>query len=104
MGLATGGVLIGFPSFGMGSSKSDYTIPVDKGLSAEWYKSLYERGAAEVYTGAALAYIGMPIGGLMTGTVYIGGDGKLWLWDIFNVDKEGIVSNLYKDWQGKKQI
>ncbi|WP_310380527.1 GH116 family glycosyl-hydrolase [Flavobacterium sp.] len=104
MGLATGGVLIGFPAFGMSNSQSEYTIPVDKGLSAEWYKSLYERGKPEVYTGATLAYIGMPIGGICTGTVYLGGDGKLWLWDIFNETKEGIVDKTYKDWQGKKEI
>lgn len=104
MGLATSGVLIGFPAFGMSNSKSEYTIPIDKGLSPEWYKSLYERGQAEVYTGAALAYIGMPIGGICTGTVYLGGDGKLWLWDIFNDNKEGIVDKTYKDWQGKKEI
>ncbi len=104
MGLATGGVLIGFPAFGMSSSKSDYTIPVDKGLSPEWYKSLYERGVAEVYSGKELAYIGIPIGGICTGTVYLGGDGRLWLWDIFNEKKEGIVDKTYKDWQGKKEI
>lgn len=104
MGLATGGVLIGFPAFGMSNSKSNYTIPVDKGLSPEWYKSLYERGKAEVYKDAALAYIGMPIGGICTGTVYLGGDGRLWLWDIFNETKEGIVDITYKDWQGKKEV
>ena len=104
MGLATGGVLIGFPSFGMSNSKSEYTIPIDKGLSPEWYKSLYERGQAEMYKGKELAYIGMPIGGLCAGTVYLGGDGKLWLWDIFNKNKEGIIDKIYKDWQGKKEI
>ena len=104
MGLATGGLLIGFPSFGMNNSNPTYTIPIDKGLSPEWYKSLYERGQAEVYKGKELAYIGMPIGGIGTGTVYLGGDGKLWLWDIFNKNKEGIVDKTYKDWQGKKEI
>ncbi|MCF8323083.1 MAG: hypothetical protein K9I26_08110 [Flavobacterium sp.] len=104
MGLATGGVLIGFPAFGMNNSNSEYTIPVDKGLSPEWYKSLYERGQAEIYKGKELAYIGLPIGGIGTGTVYLGGDGKLWLWDIFNDNKEGIVDKTYKDWQGKKEI
>ena len=104
MGLATGGVLIGFPAFGMSNSKSDYTIPIDKGLSPEWYKSLYERGTAEIYKGKELAYIGMPIGGICTGTVYLGGDGRLWLWDVFNETKEGVVNNTYTDWQGKKKI
>ena len=104
MGMATGGVLIGFPAFGMSNSKSEYTIPVDKGLSPEWYKSLYERGTVEAYKGKELAYIGMPIGGICTGTVYLGGDGRLWLWDIFNEEKEGIVDKTYKNWQGKKEI
>lgn len=104
LGLATGGVLLGLPAIGMKNSQSTYTIPTDKGLSPEWYKSLYERGAAEVYTGKELAYIGMPIGGLFTGTVYFGGDGKLWLWDIFNENKEGISSKEYENWQGKKKV
>jgi len=104
IGLATGGVLLGFPAIGMGNSQSQYTIPIDKGLSPEWFKSLYERGAAEIYTGKELAYIGMPIGGMFTGTVYLGGDGKLWLWDIFNELKEGVVSKVYDSWQGKKNL
>lgn len=37
-----------------------------------------------------LRYIGMPAGGLHTGTVYVGGDGRLWLWGIYNDDREGV--------------
>jgi len=62
----------------------DHLVPEDKGLSAEWIKSLYERGTPRVYRGAELKYIGMPVGGLTTGQLYLGGDGKLWHWDIFN--------------------
>ena len=104
LGLATGGILLGVQAIGMEYSKTGFTIPVDKGLPAEWYKSLYERGTAEVYTGKQLGYIGMPIGGMFAGTVYLGGDGKLWLWDIFNEKKEGIRSNTYENWQGKKKV
>ncbi len=74
-------------------SKKGHLIPVDKQLSAEWMKSLTERGQAEIYTSKRdeLKYIGMPVGGICTGQLYISGDGKLWLWDIFqsNYEREG---------------
>ena len=44
----------------------------------------FDRGAREVYRGKDLEKIGMPIGGLCAGQLYLGGDGKLWHWDIFN--------------------
>jgi uncharacterized protein (DUF608 family) len=59
-------------------------VPSDKKLSPEWVKSLFERGAPQIYQGASLKFIGMPVGGLCAGHVYLGGDGKLWHWDIFN--------------------
>ncbi len=67
------------------------TIPTDKKLAPAWVASLTARGNKEVVTDpAALAHVGMPVGGLFAGTVYLGGDGRLWLWDIFNGDPEGI--------------
>ena len=67
------------------------TIPQDKKLAGDWVASLTARGAKAVETDPkALAHIGMPVGGLFAGTVYLGGDGRLWLWDIFNRDQEGI--------------
>lgn len=59
-------------------------VPADKKLHPEWVKSLFARGERTVYRGADLAKIGMPVGGLCTGQLYLGGDGKLWHWDIFN--------------------
>ncbi|MGY6742296.1 MAG: GH116 family glycosyl-hydrolase [Cecembia sp.] len=101
LGLAAGGVMLGFPAFGKQTSAA-YQIPIDKGLTEEWFEKLYQRGEPEVYKGKDLAYIGMPVGGLCTGTVYIGGDGKLWLWDIFNRQKEGVKSVTHDDWHGQR--
>jgi len=43
----------------MKNSNDGYTIPTEKRLSPEWYKSLFERGKEEVYSGKELAYIGL---------------------------------------------
>ena len=59
-------------------------IPADKNLEPAWLKSLTERGAPSVYRGDDLKYIGMPIGGICAGQMYLSGEGKLWHWDIFN--------------------
>jgi len=59
-------------------------IPADKKLSPEWVRSLTARGERAVYRGAELEKIGMPVGGLCSGQLYLGGDGKLWHWDLFN--------------------
>ncbi|MCA9265259.1 MAG: hypothetical protein KDA60_15470 [Planctomycetales bacterium] len=69
-----------------------YRVPEQKNLPEAWLRSLYERGEKEVYSHQeALRRIGMPVGGLFAGTVYLSGDGRLWLWDIFNRDQEGIA-------------
>lgn len=96
-GLVVGGV-IGSTSFLKGFATpfvADYplhNIPVNKGLDAKWIKSLYETGKASSYckTKNELKYIGMPAGGLHSGTLYMGGDGRLWLWGIYNDDREGV--------------
>ena len=59
-------------------------IPADKHLDPAWLHSLTGRGQRETYTGKDLALIGMPVGGACAGQLYLGGDGKLWRWDIFN--------------------
>ena len=59
-------------------------VPADKKLGAAWLKSLTARGERTVYRGADLKKIGMPVGGVTCGQLYLGGDGKLWHWDIFN--------------------
>ncbi len=66
-------------------------IPAEKDLDPQWVRSLFERGEARSYTGEALMNIGMPVGGITTGLVYLGGDGKLWWWDIFNRPLNGVM-------------
>ena len=67
-------------------------VPPDKKLRPEWVKSLFTRGKPTIYSKdkGELQFIGMPVGGICCGTVYLGGDGKLWLWDIFNQNGLGI--------------
>lgn len=80
-------------------------IPADKKLPPDWEGSLVKRGTPRSYTGEALMNIGMPVGGITTGgLVYLGGDGKLWNWDIFNRPLNGVQPRQiqYKDrsWHG----
>jgi uncharacterized protein (DUF608 family) len=88
------------------TEKWSAVIPAEKKLSPEWERSLFERGAPSSYSGDALMNIGMPVGGITTGAlVYLGGDGKLWNWDIFNRPLNGVMPRMiqYKDrsWHGR---
>jgi len=67
-------------------------IPEDKNLSAEWVEALTARGTPEVLSGDELNYVGLPIGGIGCGQLYLSGDGRLWLWDIFksNYTRESV--------------
>ncbi len=62
----------------------DHLVPADKKLSAEWVESLFARGTPAVLLSGDLKYVGMPVGGIGAGQLYLGGDGRLWHWDIFN--------------------
>lgn len=66
--------------------ENGHLIPEDKKLSKVWIKGLYERGMPDVFTAKdnELKYIGMPVGGINCGQLYLGGDGRLWLWHIFH--------------------
>ena len=73
---------------------SKHPVPLDKKLSASWLASLTARGKPSSWKDwAALEHIGMPVAGIGTGTVYLGGDGRLWGWDIFNAKHEGCIPN-----------
>ncbi|HTE34288.1 MAG TPA: GH116 family glycosyl-hydrolase, partial [Chryseolinea sp.] len=80
-------------------------VVLEKNLNKEWIRSLYERGKPTTYLKSRneLGYIGMPAGGIGCGMVYLGGDGRLWLWDVFNKNQTGVV---YKNvaWHEKIQF
>jgi len=67
-------------------------VPEDKKLDPAWVESLFARGGPAPVTGAALRHVGMPVGGLFCGTVYLSGDGRLWHWDVFNRKHLGVSS------------
>ena len=73
---------------GSAGAPAGFPIPAEKGLSEAWRHSLFERGEPFVARGRELRWIGMPVGGIGCGQVYLGGDGKLWLWDVLNLPPE----------------
>jgi uncharacterized protein (DUF608 family) len=59
-------------------------VPEDKNLAPGWVEKLFARGTSKFYRGDELTCIGMPVGGLCTGQLYLRGDGTLADWHIFN--------------------
>jgi len=78
---------------------------LEKKLDRKWIDSLHEKGKPTTYLKSKneLDYIGMPVGGIACGTVYLGGDGRLWLWDVFNKNQTGVVYKNVK-WHEKIQF
>lgn len=73
-------------------------VPAEKGLTRGRRAALAARGAATRYrSAAAQANIGMPVGGANAGQVYLSGDGRPWLWEVFNPDGFPYGG---ADWQG----
>lgn len=95
--ITLGGVSLGLPSSGRNQSALPaavpFLIPADKKLSPPWVRALIQRGIPEVWKGQELPFVGMPVGGIGCGQLYLSGDGRLWLWDIFksNYTRESVV-------------
>ena len=71
------------------SISSDGKTEVVKNFPDNFPEVLIERGQPTLYTrenSNNFEYIGMPVGGIGTGMLYLGGDGQLWFWDIFNLN------------------
>ena len=76
---------ISLNNFSKSTEDPEFLIPENKKLSKKWIKSLTLRGKPDLFKSSKneLKYIGMPIGGIACGQLYLGGDGRLWLWHIF---------------------
>ena len=67
---------------------ADHFVPADKKLRPEWIAALFAKGEPTWYSGDDLKQIGMPVGGIGAGQLYLAGDGRLVHWDIFNDSAE----------------
>jgi uncharacterized protein (DUF608 family) len=66
------------------TSKVEHYVPANKRLSKSWEASLTERGERTEWSGEKLNMIGMPVGGIAAGQMYLTGDGSLACWWIHN--------------------
>ncbi|MDF7825978.1 GH116 family glycosyl hydrolase [Pontiellaceae bacterium B12227] len=92
------------------------TIPEDKQLDPAWVESLTQRGHAldRGITGSknddSLKYIGMPVGGIACGTVYLNGDGRLYVWDLWSDGHIGVVQQViplpegFPNWRKRNDV
>jgi uncharacterized protein (DUF608 family) len=104
------GASVFLPAFGPGSrlfgSPPEVlykkVIPWRKNLDPEWATSLAKQDAtlrAPIRSSSKdeLRHIGMTVGGIGCGTVYLSGDGRLYVWDIFHRPHEGVVAQRLKE-------
>lgn len=65
-------------------NKFGHMIPEQKQLTEKWKQELLDKGEQKVYRGEELKTIGMPVGGIGAGQLYVRGDGSLACWWIAN--------------------
>ncbi len=71
----------------MSVGSPSHFVPQDKQLDAEWVRSLSARGVPQAFRNEELKFIGMPVGGIGAGQLYLCGDGSLGCWELFNRHK-----------------
>jgi non-lysosomal glucosylceramidase len=84
IGFAVCSSLLTLHSEAEGGRKQQHLVPADKNLSQAAMQRLFERGERTTCSGKDLETIGMPVGGIGAGQLYLRGDGTLGLWWIFN--------------------
>src|SRR5262245_50681381 len=62
----------------------DHFVPLDKKLDPKWVEKLFAKGEPTIYSGSYRAACAMPVGGIGCGQLYVGGDGTLRTWELFN--------------------
>ena len=83
--MASGLPLVAGPFEPLGAREDgDHFVPAEKKLTGEWTRALFARGERTWYSGEELKTIGMPVGGICAGQLYLTGDGRLAHWGIFN--------------------
>ncbi|WP_425397002.1 GH116 family glycosyl hydrolase [Aeoliella sp.] len=80
-----------------------HEVPADKQLAPDWLQSLSTRGKPRVYQGETNQRVGMPVGGVAAGQLYVTGDGTLDCWWIHNRwNKTGRRDNYQRPLSGRK--
>ena len=84
IGFAVCSSVLTFHSAADAGPKQQHLVPADKNLSQAAMQRMLERGERRAWSGQELETIGMPVGGIGGGQLYLCGDGTLGLWWIFN--------------------
>jgi uncharacterized protein (DUF608 family) len=80
-------------------------IPADKGYTRQRLDALRQRGERRVYTGAGRYTLGMPVGGICAGQLYVLGDGTLGGWRIDGrLNATGYGAHNYKTYQPPREL
>ena len=91
--LGVGAAVLWGGSLGAGRALAQPTGPGGARPLAQWDR--YPMTPPRTYTGANLGAVAMPIGGIGTGTLWLDGQGRLRVWQIFNNETENRVPDSF---------